>query len=40
MKTKKWKMNFLKGSWRLGKLYADVKQHKKAKREKLYKTVL
>ena len=37
MKTKKWKMNFLKTSYKLGKLYVDVKRHKKSKREGLYK---
>ena len=37
MKTKAWKMNFLKGSYKLGKLYDRVKRHKKAKREGLYK---
>ena len=37
MMTKAKKMWFLKSSWRLGKLYFNVKTHKKNKREGLYK---
>lgn len=36
MRSRAFKMSFLKHSWRFGKLYSAIKKHKKAKREKLY----